>query len=674
MSQQDEVVKVQLRDDHLHRIGSAKPFTALAELVWNALDADAMRVAIDFDTSLLGGVEALSVADNGHGLSPDGARRAFGLLGGSWKAEKLQSQEKGRMLHGKLGEGRFKAFALGSEVTWVSVAEDGDGSLAGVRVTGTKENPGEFVVETLEPASVTTSPGTVVTVTGTFKETSELPGEEVFHRMCGTFGPYLRQYPDVSIEIAGRKVDASTLIANQLRAERKHVKLPSGEVIDLDVEILEWQPEIRENHIYFCDEAGFSLHRTPGHLTAHGLRYSVHARSDFFRRLSEMGGFALEELDSDVQTVLAEVKKELRTYLRRRHAEEAKLRVDEWKSEQIYPYEGEADSEREHVERQLFDIVAANVADYLPGFDRGDRKAKRLQFKLLQQAMQSNPASLGLILSELVELPKAKQDELADLLKDTSLSRIIQASRMVADRLSFLRLLETLVYDHDSKKLLKERSQLHRLLASQTWVFGERYNLVVDDRSLTQTLKALMNSEDRSVLEGGEVLRDDGTVGIVDLVLGRALRPHGTAAQENLVVELKRPKQRVTMDVVNQLDNYAAAIMSEPRFNKLNHSWTFIAVSSDVDDRVKAKATQVDRAEGVIYNQDNYKLIVKTWSEVIMEARAGLDFVNTHLEISPTDAGAARLLQERYAMYFEEGGIPSQRLRDAVEQSAAGSS
>jgi len=78
-----------------------------------------------------------------------------------------------------------------------------------------------------------------------------------------------------------------------------------------------------------------------------------------------------------------------------------------------------------------------------------------------------------------LELPKQKQEDLAKLLRKTSLSAVISSAKMVADRLEFLRGLETMLFDTDLKKHFKERTQLHRILAENTWPFrrGIRTNL-----------------------------------------------------------------------------------------------------------------------------------------------------------------------------------------------------
>ena len=64
-----------------------------------------------------------------------------------------------------------------------------------------------------------------------------------------------------------------------------------------------------------------------------------------------------------------------------------------------------------------------------------------------------------------------------------------QLGEDVADRLRFLNGIEAILFDADSKKRLKERSQLHRIVAQNCWLFGEEYNLSADDKSLTEVLR-----------------------------------------------------------------------------------------------------------------------------------------------------------------------------------------
>jgi hypothetical protein len=103
----------------------------------------------------------------------------------------------------------------------------------------------------------------------------------------------------------------------------------------------------------------------------------------------------------------------------------------------------------------VFDIVAVNVAQYLTDFSGAPPKNKALHLRLLRQAIENSPEELQLILGEVLKLPKRKQEELAELLRDVSLSAIISAAKIVADRLKFLTGLEAILFDAESKKRLK---------------------------------------------------------------------------------------------------------------------------------------------------------------------------------------------------------------------------
>jgi hypothetical protein len=79
----------------------------------------------------------------------------------------------------------------------------------------------------------------------------------------------------------------------------------------------------------------------------------------------------------------------------------------------------------------------------------------------LRRAIERSPTELQRILDEVLRLPKRKQKELAE----------------VADRLKFLEALRFILFDYEAREKLRERSQLHKILEQNTWIFGEEYNL-----------------------------------------------------------------------------------------------------------------------------------------------------------------------------------------------------
>src|SRR5437588_409737 len=99
---------VEIQPDFLERQSKAHPIAAVAELIWNALDADATKITVDFVDDKLGGMEKIIVTDNGHGIPHADAPTLFANLGGSWKKHGARTKLRNRMLHGQDGRGRFK--------------------------------------------------------------------------------------------------------------------------------------------------------------------------------------------------------------------------------------------------------------------------------------------------------------------------------------------------------------------------------------------------------------------------------------------------------------------------------------------------------------------------------------------------------------------------------------
>lgn len=127
-----------------------------------------------------------------------------------------------------------------------------------------------------------------------------------------------------------------------------------------------------------------------------------------------------------------------------------------------------------------------------------------------------------------LSLPKRKREELAQLLRETSLSSIIGAAKVVADRIKFLNGLEAVLFDPDPKKRFKERTQLHKIIAQNTWLFGEEFSLSVNDQSLTAALiehKKELKTEiviDEPVIFTGE---NPGLLACAIKELGRTRQP-----------------------------------------------------------------------------------------------------------------------------------------------------
>lgn len=210
------------------------------------------------------------------------------------------------------------------------------------------------------------------------------------------------------------------------------------------------------------------------------------------------------------------------------------------------------------------------------------------------------------------------------------------------------------MFEEKHSRALKERTQLHRLVAENTWLFGDEFHLMVDDEGLNRCLAEHAKARNMEVLGTDPVLHPTKKRGILDLMFGRQRRPHGAAELEHLVVELKAPKVTIRQKEVGQVEGYAQAVIKDTRFDKANTRWVFCALSKAIDEDYCLRVRQIEGEElGTVARTGNLKIIVRTWASVFSENRARLKFFQDALALRVTREDALDHLRKRYSHYLE---------------------
>lgn len=643
-------IDIEVQQDHLERLIKDEPVKALAEVIWNAMDADATEIHVEIEEGSLTKLNAIRVIDNGSGIPFDKAEHLFSSLGDSWKA-KTDKTAAGRAVHGEKGHGRFKAFSIGDRVSWNTFSQH-QGENVNYAISGRRSS-----CKTISIGDPVTKAGK-----GTTVEISEIGKDYRIRTKHGAdekirdiFALYLYQYETVKLIYDGTNIDAKESISH-FATYPINIELENGEKHEAELSVVEWEKKV-ERKLMLCFSKHFPFYEMSPGIQARGFNFTSYLSSPHFKVLADENREELVELDPAGEALINATKDQLRTHFKNRESERSKSKIEEWKDAEIYPYDGEPSDIIETNERSIFNVVAVNLTDYSSDFEKSTPETQKLIFQLVKSAVETDPKTLPKILQHVLNLPKNKLEELSVLLQKTTLTSIINSARAVTDRLDFLKALQIIIYDPKSKKQLLERTQLHRILAEHTWIFGEQFNLLNDDEDLTTVLKKHLSQidKDRDELAVDDpVLDADGKARVVDLMLSRRVPLPNDEEREHLVVELKRPSQKVNRDALSQISNYAHMVANDERFKGTHTKWSFVVISNEVDDYVASKAKQRDRPRGLVEDieEPSIKIWVKTWAQILQESEGRLKFFKQRLEYSANEPEALRYLQEMNEKYL----------------------
>jgi hypothetical protein len=631
-------VTVKVDPDHLQKLARpTQQVAAVAELIWNALDADANNIVVEFQRNELAGIESIIVTDDGTGIEYSLCSGAFGNLGGSWKPRAGFTERDRRPLHGRNGEGRFRAFALGSRIEWITVGDDTVRGRMQTRVHSSLPRPDKFTID--EPVSTTDATGTRVRVADLQTTVQSISSDTAVSRLTRDFAIYLSRHKNVRINYDGRRLDPASVIAQE-----DDIELPSPGRGAVHLKIIEWTEEF-PRELVLCDGDSFPLDI---------IKPSIHAPQFWFSAYLSWGGWdaasvKLAELDEEPATILANARDAMRTHFRERAKERTLQVVDGWKQEEVYPFKGEPATRVEEVKRDLFDVVAVQA---IPGLS-AEPRAKKLSLRLIREAIEHSPNSLKVVLQEVLDLPASQLDDLAALLDRTSLASMIASSQIVSERLDFLRSLELLLFDSDIRRDVLERTQLHRILAAESWIFGDEYMLAVDDQGIKEVLKRHVDCLGREDVNlASEIKLEDRKRGIVDMMLTKTIQD--SSRQQHLVVELKRPTVIAGYDERQQIESYAMAVANDARFRDSGTKWDFLLIANDLSRDVRKLSTKRGQPAGLIHDDDeiDMRIWVRQWGSIIEERRRSLHFFQDQLNLDPTRSEALEFLQRKHAQFL----------------------
>lgn len=374
--------------------------------------------------------------------------------------------------------------------------------------------------------------------------------------------------------------------------------------------------------------------------------------SDLFRNL---------ELDSlgeeDIKKLKNITKEVINDFFKARNKRFDKF-IKTLESDHSYPYKEYKPASL--TQEVLFKKVVYLVEDEYQLLKKDD-KIRQLLYPLIDRAIGN-----GVIESLFTKLMKLSDDgfnKFHALLEKTDIEDVVSFAGKVANKLEFLEFLHELIYG-DISKILKERSQLHKIVEKELWLFGEAYNgtpVLWSDKKIGNILEELRSKyfKYNPTVEDDNLIEFEGVEGldnITDLFFfNNKILDDGK--KEIMVVELKAPTCAISRKELQQIDDYAFTVESYAGLPTENVKYKFILISSKLtayaQSKLRAARNKYDKP--FLYDCKTGKDIevyVMEWSEIIEVNKRKLGYLSSSLQIK--DKSVKEKFETEYSDIIDE--------------------
>ena len=625
-------------------------FTAFCELLNNSLQAKATRIdlVIDYTGSAASrtSLTRIEVTDNGQGVSASEFEDKILLIGTNVKKDGQ-------------GVGRFGALQLGEKMTIDSVAFDPAGhhytrihfplDTSAISSALSKVNL-EYDVETLKKK---TNPYYRVTIEKLHhnkqgkihlrNKISEKFSSEAIRQSLFEKYPLQIFHREVEFTINGATLNPTSFVVGQPTLKKTMYIDLKGTEHPFDIHFYQVQSDLHKVKVFFyIDNAGIksvaqeftysSDWYTPDQGTWFIYLDAPFFSSDLFRNID------LDSLgDEEIKNLKEFIKDNVNDFFKANNKRFEKF-IAGLEKDSSYPksFETPMSDSRELV----FQKIAYIVEDEYKLMDQKNEKIRGLFYSLIDKALANGHVEE--VFTKVADLSDDNMRKFHQLLEQTELENIIAFSSAVAAKLQFIDFLHELTYG-DVSRVLLERSQLHKIIERELWLFGEAYNgcpHLWSDKKIGNILEELRQKflDYPPSKEDGNLIQEvDGLDNITDLFFLNE-KVLDNEDREIMVVELKSPRCAIGKKELQQIDEYAFTVESYPGLPKENTRYKFILVSSRLTPYAKSKLKSSREKYSIPFLYDrkagkNIEVYVVEWSELIELNRRKLGYLSSKLEV-----------------------------------------
>ncbi len=621
---------------------SLKRYTALksiCEYIWNGFDAKATQVNIEIMYNELDSISSIKVSDNGYGIDRDLLDEKFTPF---FQSEKIYDPNiKQSDVHGKNGVGRLTFFTFASQATWTTVySRDNINYEYTIAIDVNDLNHYNHN----DPVVVEKSTGTAVEFINVNSE--EFTISAIKEQLCKEFCWYLELNEDkgYKILINGEKLDYTNLIL-----EKESVEVNEDGIKPLYVaKFICWKLKLAEySKYYYIDSNGDEKQKenTTYNNKGDSFYHSVFIKSPLFDNFDFKSNSENEQIDingnviytkrsNNFQLLMREINQKLfdkrRPFLKN-HVSEV---IESLEINSAFPNYDENDPLLSFRKSQVEEVISCLYIAQPKIFSSSMNKEQRKTFiRLIDLIMESGEVnSLFEILEEILDMDSNDRKELSEILNYASLSNITKTIKVLEARFSAIEDLKQLVFNKDLKA--NEIDHIQKMIESHYWIFGEQYNLVTAaepnfEEALRRYMYLLHKEYEDKGIEHPDKLKQ------MDIFAVRQNIHSDTI--DNIVVELKHPNIKLGEKQLSQVKKYMSVIRSVDEFNAPNMRWEFYLVgnrfSSNKYIENEINNNKAHGEKSLVFKVDNYKVYVKTWSEVFAEFQVRYNYLLNKLSL-----------------------------------------
>lgn len=611
-----------------------EPWQPLAELIWNGLDANATEVSVIVRRNDMGGVESISILDNGDGIDFTRPLDNFRRFNDSLK-------RKSHSMHGSKGRGRLAFHKICNRAIWFTKFENQDAYIE-VESSHLRDIKGTTIPSLQQNALLSTQEsGTCVELLNFVRPIADT--DSLLSQLSLEFGWHLALNSEKRILVDGFPVipPAHTRVERIIKVENEEFK----------IELLHWAQKLQseKSYNYLLDSNGNVIFHMPSSLNHKpGYYTSLFISSSWFDAYSSDQALSQELHTLTTTKTWKQVSKSIVDFAQEHYREflitQADEQIEEFVEQGDFPdYKELSAAYSEWRLSHLKSIVRTIIISDPKLFKNSNKRQRKIIIRLLDRIAVSNENDALLdVLESVLDLDQNAMQIFSDQIKKAKLNNIIKTIETLQKREMAIARISEIMRNHFKETL--ETPDLQGIIEANTWLFGNQYESIgAEEDTFTKIAERLrervagINELHAEDVEDGASL--EGANRQVDLFLVRRTMQYDSLNKpffKCVIIEIKRPSIALNKTHLRQVDEYAAILNRHPDFNGINTKYEIVLVGrkiSDADYEINSRLLDLaDKNEPGLIGSGTIKRYVKTWKTITEEFGIANNFLLNTLQ------------------------------------------